>query len=528
MKKSFIVIFCLIMVFCSYESRAQDPVEQVKETVVKNVEGVIDNSSQILLGGDPKNIRDPRLGNSGNDSQNGQGEAQKQPEEGHGMGAGEWYKDLPSIKIDFEDFSLDNVGDVYDGIFYVKVNGRPFNTYRFYRVKTATQLGHSEWSAFHEPRFNNGVCAVRSTVPYSGDPEKPYTCKYRWYILKVTGDSIPLDPSITQVTNFYDGLAIASTGPYDERFYINDKGQRVYSHIKLSKSSFDFKNYPLTEGIRRLFKSSNGKFGYMDAHGNVIIQPQYDKARNFSSGYALVYDYKATGGKWWVIDLYGKQVSVVPDKYDSFTGTTVTSFINSTAMAHNDETDQVDIVTPLMQLKASYDNASGFFLKNVPADAPVAIVSNSGWEHPLFCTTTGELVKGQVYPFAPYTHYELTDPEISSYPDCQQDPSNYLNRLGWHNTGYWATHHTLIGDTDVVYNYKGVVWEYKNSYTKVRQFCAEGYSPGIQCSTANWHKLGLTGEWAQKLEEHYVYFDTNGTILLEFLLPEEGQEKKEE
>lgn len=509
-----IVIFCLIMGCCSLGLKAQNPVNALKDTVAKNVQGVIDNSAQILVGGDPKNVQNNKNSASGNVK-----EANNSEEE-HGKGAGTWPSDYPKVIIDFEDFGWTNIGDVYDGIFSISINGRA-NTYRFYRVKNATQVGNSDWYAIQNPRFDHGVCAVRSCVPYSGDPEKPYTCKYRWYILKSNGDSIALDPSITQVTNFYDGLAVASTGPYNERFYINDKGQKVYPHIKLAKSNLDFKNYPLTEGTRRLFKSDNGKFGYMDATGRVVIQPQYEKARNFSGGYALVYDYQNTGRKWWVINMLGEKISEVPDKYKSFSGTTVTSFINSTAMAHNDETDQVDIVNQLMQVKATYDKSSGFFLKNVPSDAAIAIVSNSKWEHPKFCTTTGELVKDQEYPYGPYTNHELTNPEITSYPDCQEDPANVNNHLGWHNTGYWASHHTLVGDTDVVYNYNGVVWEYKNTYTKVRQFCAEGYSPGSKFSTANWHQLGLTGEWAQDLEEHYVFFDINGNVMLEFVLPKE-------
>ena len=514
-----IIIICLIMGCCSFGLKAQNPVNALKDTVAKNVQGVIDNSAQILVGGDPSNVQNNKGDKSGDVSQTGDN---MQPD-GHGVGAGNWPSDYPKIIIDFEEFGWENIGDVYDGIFYVKLNGRS-NTYRFYRVKNATQVGHSEWYAIQNPRFDHGVCAVRSCKPYSGDPEKPYTCKYRWYILKSNGDSIALDPSITQVTNFYDGLAVASTGPYNERFYINDRGQKVYPHIKLAKSGLDFKNYPLTEGTRRLFKGDNNKFGYMDATGRVVIEPKYEKARNFSSGYALVYDYQNTERKWWVINTLGEKISEVPDKYKSFTGAAVTSFINSTAMAHNDETDQVDIVNQLMQVKATYDKSSGFFLKNVPPDAAIAIVSNSGWEHPKFCTTTGELVKDQEYPYGPYSKYELTDPEISSYPDCQEDPANVNNQLGWHNTGYWASHHTLIGDTDVVYNYKGVVWEYRNSYNKVRQFCAEGYSPGIKYSTANWHQQGLTGDWVQELKEHYVYFDTEGKVLLEFVLPEEKKD----
>ena len=306
-----IIIICLIMGCCSLGLKAQNPVNALKDTVAKNVQGVIDNSAQILVGGDPSNVQNNKGDKSGDVSQIGDNMQQ----DGHGVGAGNWPSDYPKIIIDFEEFGWENIGDVYDGIFYVKLNGRS-NTYRFYRVKNATQVGHSEWYAIQNPRFDHGVCAVRSCKPYSGDPEKPYTCKYRWYILKSNGDSIALDPSITQVTNFYDGLAVASTGPYNERFYINDRGQKVYPHIKLAKSGLDFKNYPLTEGTRRLFKGDNNKFGYMDATGRVVIEPKYEKARNFSSGYALVYDYQNTERKWWVINTLGERGTPLPRRND--------------------------------------------------------------------------------------------------------------------------------------------------------------------------------------------------------------------
>lgn len=421
-----------------------------------------------------------------------------------------WPSDLPRILIDFEDFELQNVGDVHEGIFSLSINGRS-NTYRFYRVKDATQVGKSEWYTIQNPRFDHGVCAVRSCVPNNG--------QYRWYILKANGDSIPLDPNIKKITNFYDGLALVSSGPSNEMYYINDKGQRVYPHIKPYK--YDFKNYPLTEGNRRLFRSENGKFGYMDANGKVVIEPKYQSARNFSGGHAIVhYDYSSN---WWVINMLGEKVSEIPRKYNSFSGVSITSFINSSAMAYNDETEQVDIVSPLMQVKASYDNASGFFLKTVPSDAAIAIVKNRDWEHPKFCTTTGELVKDQEYPYGPYTKHQLTDPILHEM-DCQEDPSNFDNRIGWHNTGFYASHHTLIGDTDVVYNYKGVVWEYNNNSTKVREFSEEGYSPGIKYILASPHELGLTGEKSQKREPHYVFYNSEGQILLEFVIPEEKKD----
>lgn len=47
---------------------------------------------------------------------------------------------------------------------------------------------------------------------------------------------------------------------------------------------------------------SNGKWGFVDAKGNVVIEPQYEAARSFSNGFAAV----KSNGKWGFIDTKGK------------------------------------------------------------------------------------------------------------------------------------------------------------------------------------------------------------------------------
>jgi hypothetical protein len=48
----------------------------------------------------------------------------------------------------------------------------------------------------------------------------------------------------------------------------------------------------------------DGKWGFVDKNGKVVIEPQYDDARSFSNGYAAV----KTGGKWGFIDAEGSIV----------------------------------------------------------------------------------------------------------------------------------------------------------------------------------------------------------------------------
>lgn len=48
----------------------------------------------------------------------------------------------------------------------------------------------------------------------------------------------------------------------------------------------------------------NGKWGYIDQTGKIVIPPQFDKASIFSDGYASI----AVGGKWGCIDEKGNIV----------------------------------------------------------------------------------------------------------------------------------------------------------------------------------------------------------------------------
>src|SRR5690242_17555808 len=47
---------------------------------------------------------------------------------------------------------------------------------------------------------------------------------------------------------------------------------------------------------------ANGKYGYMDRSGKLVIQPQFDKAEEFSEGLAPV----QAGNRWGYTDKSGK------------------------------------------------------------------------------------------------------------------------------------------------------------------------------------------------------------------------------
>jgi hypothetical protein len=58
------------------------------------------------------------------------------------------------------------------------------------------------------------------------------------------------------------------------------------------------------------FKRENGKFGFKDSTGNIVVEAKYDDAESFSEGLAAV----SLNNKWGFINKEGKEV--IPLKYD--------------------------------------------------------------------------------------------------------------------------------------------------------------------------------------------------------------------
>lgn len=79
---------------------------------------------------------------------------------------------------------------------------------------------------------------------------------------------------------------------------------------------FDNGPDPVRDGLFRIIK--NGKIGYADVYGNIVIAPQYDCAEPFSKGKARVglgcktettgEHTSWTGGKWFLVNRKGKRI----------------------------------------------------------------------------------------------------------------------------------------------------------------------------------------------------------------------------
>jgi len=56
------------------------------------------------------------------------------------------------------------------------------------------------------------------------------------------------------------------------------------------------------------FKADNGKYGYKDTTGKIVVRPIYSKAKTFSEGLGAVYMEKGDIRKWGFIDEKGKVI----------------------------------------------------------------------------------------------------------------------------------------------------------------------------------------------------------------------------
>lgn len=502
---------CILLLCFSASVSAQGFLGKMAKTGISALKGTVKSTANAMVGSPEEIEASKRKGEPkpGGD-QTGAKSTPEPADEGHGPGAGPW-GGPPSIQIDFDDFCWECVSGSYDGIFFVQVGSS--RKYRFYKVEGGKQIGNSDWAANDEPHFNHGVCAVKSLS------------SRKWYILKSSGDSIALDPKITRVTNFMDGVAIASTS-YTEHFFINDKGQRIYPNVKVDEAEI----YPLIDGTRRMFRGQGG-YGYLDAYGNVVIKPQFGEAHNFSGGYAIVYDMMNTGEKYWIINTMGKKVSEVPPTYASYGWTPlckIGGFINSAAVAHNNDTGKYDIITPEMKVIASFDYASPFCLKTMPSTAAVCVVRNEDWTHPQFCTPSGNVLKeynnpGVVIqrPTQPWIETQNAKGEKTvRMPNILSDEISLHAKMEWVTpcwayTGYSVFGGSLTNDVGYVMDYEGIIRKVNWRYEKIDDYSADGYAKAIKKSTKGWRKQVST--WIEDLEDHMVFVDKYGVVQVEII-----------
>lgn len=95
-----------------------------------------------------------------------------------------------------------------------------------------------------------------------------------------------------------------SVGMRQKRFFgMKGNAYRMYTDNGKAVGSGSWQDaVPFNDAGTYAAVESDGKWGFVDTKGNVVIEPQYEDARSFSNGFAAV----KSNGKWGFIDTKGK------------------------------------------------------------------------------------------------------------------------------------------------------------------------------------------------------------------------------
>jgi len=116
--------------------------------------------------------------------------------------------------------------------------------------------------------------------------------------------------------SFYDRAGNLVLGPYALAFAFSEGRARVKSQggewIIDSSGDFIAKQPVVLEGIRYseglIAIRGDGKLGYMDLDGSIVIEPRYDQGGEFAEGLAAV----QREGRWMFIDKAGATIAQFP------------------------------------------------------------------------------------------------------------------------------------------------------------------------------------------------------------------------
>ncbi|MBP0021829.1 MAG: WG repeat-containing protein [Cyanobacteria bacterium SBLK] len=100
-----------------------------------------------------------------------------------------------------------------------------------------------------------------------------------------------IPPRFDDAGTFSSGVARVEIDEGGEKKigFINREGEFVFSICGKDCLIDDHRHMDFSEGLLPLRKEPNGKFGYVDPTGKFVIKPQFNFARSFADGLALVY-----------------------------------------------------------------------------------------------------------------------------------------------------------------------------------------------------------------------------------------------
>lgn len=200
-----------------------------------------------------------------------------------------FYVNNATIYITPEDDASTAVGVtcVSEGIWARKFS----NEYQFYDLQ-GNKFTDSRWiyTGHTSPRMSRwGMILKKAGADY-----------YAPFILvKPNGQEVELPEDWSFRTIFVDSLAIAQVkeGNRYKFRYITPDLKVAFPELSPIPNLFEGRNDltpPVSEGLRAYYTKKDGYelWGYIDAQGNIVIEPQFRDARSFHCGLALVTDTK--------------------------------------------------------------------------------------------------------------------------------------------------------------------------------------------------------------------------------------------
>jgi hypothetical protein len=138
-------------------------------------------------------------------------------------------------------------------------------------------------------------------------------------VVCIENDSLRINQKyIKELVKSENGLCVLNCGTEYGNLFVKENGQIVlWGVVNMDNGADQFKN-----GLVRIKR--NGKWGYADKKGEIIIKPGYDGAMPFDNGVGKVcvgciekcgensdceYHF-FNGGKWYYLDTHGKIIDI--------------------------------------------------------------------------------------------------------------------------------------------------------------------------------------------------------------------------
>ena len=147
------------------------------------------------------------------------------------------------------------------------------------------------------PVQKDEVPAVSVPAPQADNFESLARVKMgdKWGYINQKGEMI-VKPQFDLAEDFSEGLACVAWG--DEWGYVNQKGEKTVTFSSPGKQ-FGLKTKKFSQGVSPVIVGT--RWGYINEEGKMVIQPQFDDARDFSGDLART----KIAGKWGYINLEG-------------------------------------------------------------------------------------------------------------------------------------------------------------------------------------------------------------------------------